>query len=411
MNSVTDLVIVPRRGSSINRLPYEIRRMIFEKSEWVTDVRSLALTCWAFYQLFQREERYIMRKILVNMIPSSIMSLAIARYEASQANWKPTLSGELPLGHDAYTNGVHAFCEKYINPHSSQQLLHSYNFTFKMAESVRDFHYLVVSFVVGTANYAVLHMRPPSATELTRLTEASYIYELISILFSFKDREQEDIFDANWRHFWLLFAPWQSRQVWCVEKGLNQYVSDLINRRSSLHHINVLCLGLRAWEVSLDDLKDQIAFRSTTPCLPPPNWNPRLTGSHDSSLWLPAVSDSTLSLDVSSVFQRYKDDDQTPRDVWLLVMGECIVGSGPFGMRLNSIARHFIDGVPRPYGHVELYYDVFWDWDRLELMYGELPTMETMYTALKDVVVDADSFIAGEQRFYRQWEGSNIGGA
>ncbi|KAI1081051.1 hypothetical protein F5B20DRAFT_579429 [Whalleya microplaca] len=375
MSLVVNVGSLTHGGRSVSSLPYEIRRMIFDKSESVTSVRSLALTCWAFYEVYQNDEKYIMRAVVLNTIPSSIMFLVIARYEASKANWKPNGFRELPLGKGAYINGVRTFCDTFIRPYTSQHLLSTYNFTFKVAESIQEFHHVAVRAIqVMTHEAMTCRTHPicrPSTTELCRLVGAGYIYELAIILFSFGDGIRRNGFDTCWRYFWLSFPPWQGQQVRCLERSLEEHLGYTLGGRS-------LYAGLRAWESPhTGSFDEDDLVRSSVP--------------HDSGLWLPTVSGSGLSLDISSVLKKYKDEGSMPCKTWFFLIGEDTINHSQFDTpykRNTHISPEAYITHERVYIDLSNDYDVFWDRSRLERMYAEFPAMEAMYAALKDVVVE-----------------------
>ncbi|KAK6074942.1 hypothetical protein SCUP234_07941 [Seiridium cupressi] len=189
----------------LERLPAELKQHIFKSLDFAS-VPALALVNKTFFQIFKDSENLIAYAVIENAIGSVNMSIAVARYVATQLTWTPTLEDGMRCSVERFHTELENFGQKYLTSGATTSPIPPCEFGFLMASEMISFHQHVCAW---TEAYLELHTgyKAYLTNGTERKTEhAVYIIEIMRLLLPPNIPETEgmnvlDIFDSVCIHF------------------------------------------------------------------------------------------------------------------------------------------------------------------------------------------------------------------
>ncbi|KAI1407732.1 hypothetical protein F5Y13DRAFT_195082 [Hypoxylon sp. FL1857] len=418
------------RVGPLEVLPPEIKNGIITKLSDVRSVFNLALTGPVFYKhIFQDDngsnERRIAAAIVVAQVGTTLLPIAIARYEASIISWKrvssPQTSSTPVLASMLCERIIQFSNERLINRHVTElpmrlaSLLIA-NDIISCHEAIQ--HFSAILSIKAAENmpshpYGMTdHEREsviPNNREKTRFSKALYIFELISELFMV-NKDNTVVWDAQQATvlalatFWQRFAPWENQQVNCTQHLLAEHI------RNEIIHGTWHCPSFAPeilWEfvisqgatglynihskgrhfVPFDVNSVHLCWgRHIILGLPLPVGDDAIWYTSD-TLWLKTAgrtveSHQLYNFDIAHLLREFPEEDSGPADIWFHSLVQNIPHPQVAAtwlvfkerddlLRCNRCLTHW--GFP------------FWDRKRLdEYSLGQFPTMEAMGNAMKD---------------------------
>ncbi|OTA81273.1 hypothetical protein M434DRAFT_37590 [Hypoxylon sp. CO27-5] len=386
--------------NSLSNLPSEIKRMIMENTD-ITSVRALACTCRHFRNIYKKSYGLITHSITLKAIGENVLPFAIARYAATQADWK----AQWPLpSYDELMENVHRFGRKYLIRTKKELSIHPKDFSFAMASEIISFHSIVERLSLAYARWSMddiykdkISSAPaPTGTEMTRIQVALYAIEITRELLPFS-LTHPNADDIVWDMLWHYFTPWESRLAWDIDTFLAE---DIIKRKCLPASPNTVSredliiawlskYGLRGLDrlnrrdslllsfLHLEIELREFPFRFQRYCIHDP----------EGGTWLKPVGGDimTRSFNIDHIMAMFPQEDTGACDNWLFDMAaiyldeEGLSGQIPVGTS-------------------------WWDLARIYAVYpSTLPTMEQMQALLKHEEFDASYFtLEGDPDFCRE---------
>ncbi|KAI2616521.1 hypothetical protein GGR54DRAFT_649352 [Hypoxylon sp. NC1633] len=224
----------------MENLPPETVKGILEQMPDFKTLLALTAASPLAHRVFHNNESVICKEIITRIIGRNL-PIAVARFQASVADWKPTrplLSDKDP---DEYHANLTTFCNTYLAEHQQYLAVPLQFFTLEVCVKMKSFHTCVLNWVVGmstamTADMNVRELyywrdRELDDSEKQRITKTLYVTELVSILLPIRYGPRPPPGqDRDWKVFWMCFAPWEFCQ-WLemsdqLAKNVRQYLRD-----------------------------------------------------------------------------------------------------------------------------------------------------------------------------------------
>ncbi|KAI0431954.1 hypothetical protein F5Y09DRAFT_354467 [Xylaria sp. FL1042] len=269
ISSAKDRFCQDRRGR-LDKIPPEIKMMIVCRIPDSKSIFNLALTGPDYCEIITAHEKTLTIEMLNLYIPGSIMHLAITSHVVITASWafhnhvvraplnrQGQTQAQAPgrvqtrsqtrareqgqemsiiSGLD-YENAVLAFTEWF---RQNENLTLSQQFpgglTLQQAEELLELHH-AVRYYARVLSSEAMDLMPyiwdlrgeATPTMLLRYEKALYIMQLVSELFSWRDRVNTPPMNQAWGTFWYHFYPWEVEQVFCVQKLLERHIADVLS--------------------------------------------------------------------------------------------------------------------------------------------------------------------------------------
>ncbi|XXG98654.1 hypothetical protein Hte_004981 [Hypoxylon texense] len=194
---------------------------------------------------FRSYEGVTCRNLLIRRLGSHL-PLAVARLEASKAEWRPRrpLTWNFDQANE-YSIKLDHFCDHHLSDQPTKLQVPAQYFTLKGTFELLAFHRCVSDWTSGISLRIILqpagslfrysnrpHNRQLNDRERNRVTRILYVTELISILLPQRRGLQDKEPDKDWETFWRCFAPWEFTQY----LEMQAVIFEFLRRLSPFHH-------------------------------------------------------------------------------------------------------------------------------------------------------------------------------
>ncbi|KAI1081871.1 hypothetical protein F5B20DRAFT_36299 [Whalleya microplaca] len=336
--------------SIIMTLPTELKQEILKELD-LDSLHSMILSCRGFYDAFIAADRLISFAITVKSMPPDLLSIALARYAATQADWNQSA---IPTPQDKLPGNVKEFAGRYLVRTPNPRLIAPSTFNIKAASEMLSLHH-IISKLAGIYLEHQIHSHndespflyrktvwQASGPEIGRVQKALYITEILRELLPSLDPDVDSIptdnfLTAPFNQFWEFFSPWENQLVASVTASLFQVVHgknfDLkplglthmypMTTHAPRPHMYELFfeLGLRGVGRLLLKQDDDNSTAETVFLASKQrrkHYGNRVACTNIGLEWLlPLPADTKhLSLDINHLLEKYPEEDTGPRDFW-----------------------------------------------------------------------------------------------
>ncbi|KAI1134242.1 hypothetical protein F5Y05DRAFT_417436 [Hypoxylon sp. FL0543] len=419
-------------------LPPELKNKVISKLPDAHSVFNLALTGPVFYNhIFHDDdganERTIASDIVVAQVGSTLLPMAIARYEASIISWKRDLSSQavpMPLNSSMLCENIVQFSNEHLEGQHAARVkkLPARLALLPIAKDLLSCHEAIQHYAAVLSIKAATSMPSrqhrmnvyeaediiPNDREKLRFSKALYIFQVISELFMVNTTNPiiwrpEDTGFSALAAFWRKFAPWENQQVRCIQRLLMDHIQppqgafiiaprsrlwkfvvaqgpsglyDIYHRQRFSHHnvnFTYLCwprfiFAIHILHSSINDLV----------------WYPSDT------LWLNFTSQATqfnrlYILDAAHLLREFPEGDSGPAYIWYHMLCQNALPPQADGVSVFQAKHSFT----RCENCLTNWGFPFWDRQKFDRYSSEeFPSMEAMQNALRDDFGDRLSFRA-----------------
>ncbi|KAI1251469.1 hypothetical protein MGN70_006037 [Eutypa lata] len=227
------------------RLPSELRRCILSSMPDLQSLASTALTCRAFYYIFDDNKDGIIRDVLINSIGSEVLPEAIITHRCSPPLLSLNISPKSVFWNTISPKGK-AWQYRYVSTFLGtleRPPITSTTWTMCEALELERFHVQTVyplaqRFIKSCAKLSPprvieisLSSRPTSRLEEERIMRALYRFEVFRKLFGrFRWRVRDSTVSTTLTNlFFSKFAPWENAQLACIHDFLAREVMPAFN--------------------------------------------------------------------------------------------------------------------------------------------------------------------------------------
>ncbi|KAI1415626.1 hypothetical protein F5Y13DRAFT_187119 [Hypoxylon sp. FL1857] len=250
-----------RRPSPIEKLPAELLLAIMVQ---IPDIESLANFAEASFRaanVFKVNQGHVLIGLLSRDL-GDLLPIAVARLEASRAEWTPETSPQLTEPCAMYDKKLKAFCRHFlagqatelpVPPHyfNVERAIELWAFHSTVLDTVQSLSLLVSTYLYGSSLHTP-HYCDLKDLEKYRAGKVLYMNELISILLPVRyGSVQPGQRDDQWEYFWQYFAPWEFCQYTEMQLLFLRFWNRLVQVSLDLHNNSPMGIRLRQIHPSL----------------------------------------------------------------------------------------------------------------------------------------------------------------
>lgn len=241
---------------STESLHCDVMVAIMEQSQDLKSLINFTKASPNAFRIFHANQGIVLKRLLNRLLGASL-PIAVARLEASRADWKPTR----PLKYDdvdasKYNYKLVNFCNHYLADQAIKLQVPASYFTIESAFELWSFHEVVSHSVYGLNHY--MRTQHPSKIrwrthhteyhtltnelEKDRISKMLYITEIVSILLPIRygpvnlaNPTNSLERDKNWESFWVYFAPWEFCQYMEMQRVLSLSLHSRTYLSSNIH--------------------------------------------------------------------------------------------------------------------------------------------------------------------------------
>ncbi|OTA91295.1 hypothetical protein M434DRAFT_389017 [Hypoxylon sp. CO27-5] len=354
------------------------------------------------FRVYKAHPGAILKELLCRDL-GSLLPIAVARLEASEAEWAPKKPLQITEPCVDYGTKLTGFCHQYLADHATKLCVHDPYFTFERASELWSFHSTVMAWV-NTYGWVIMHetssmghMHTPyhrrlDQVESYRFQKILYVTELASILLPIRyGQVQPEDRDKLSEDFWQHFAPWEfcqyseiqiEFQKFCRKVFVDSKYSDMVTQlrqipehlRSSASYDLGHITKVLAFHAGLDALNETRTakkrfelyrmwpklLRITENIIEQPeilrrdrgryfqhmslNWRQHVAAKYK-NLWLDKMDNedgsTVYSINLDRLTEKFKDLDDAPLGAWLEDILQYTDPDAIFDMQVRDRPYHF----------------------------------------------------------------------